>query len=200
MSDNNNFNSQRRNLMIINSIIFIMVISNTNITEFKILNIPFEIKKDNLILENYNILFIFTWIYFNIRYIATLIEKVNGNIDMFKNNIKVNQLTNNEITSAKELLNNKDIIIKFFAIYFIILFSIFKILVKILIPLFNKAIIDYIVPIIYSVIIVFIYLPIEWSLPINMIMLIAIGMLIDSGKLNLKRERYYKRRNKNNFS
>ncbi len=198
MNDDNNFNIQRRNVMIINSIMFVILISNINIVDFTILNIPFKIKPDNSILTNYNIFFEVAWLYLNARYISTLIDKLNSENVLFKKNNKINQLVTNEVNTARKLLNDKSFGVKLFAIWFIILFSSLKAIFQILTPLFEKAIFDYIIPLIFSLIVFFIYYPTVISVVLIVIMFFFIGMSIDSKKLNLKHERYIERKRDKN--
>lgn len=196
MMEDNSFNNQRRNLIIINCIMFIILISSMSISEFTIFTIPFKINEENSILTNYNILFEVAWIYLNIRYISTLIYKLNKEPVLFKKKNKINELVNSEVHIARQLLKDKSILLRLFAIWFILLFSTLKTIFKLLIPLFDKAIIEYIIPLLLSTIVFFMYYPKPITVVVIVIMFFFIGMSIDSRRYNFKKDRYIVRKRK----
>lgn len=86
MQDKNDLSTQRRNLMLMNVLMFLLAITDKKITEFKILNIQFDLNKELLFIESFNDLLIIIWIYFLIRYTSSMFYKIRYEAKLNSNN------------------------------------------------------------------------------------------------------------------
>ncbi len=102
MEDNNGLNSQRRNLMLTNVIIFLLYITETKINEIKILGINFTLKNKIDFIESFNDLLVILLIYFLIRYISSLYYECNKDI---KKSILLEILSINKNKFKKLIIN-----------------------------------------------------------------------------------------------
>ncbi|MGA1931521.1 hypothetical protein ACH5BF_02175 [Arcobacter sp. YIC-464] len=117
MEDKNDLSTQRRNLMLMNVLMFLLAITDKDITEFKILNIEFNLNKELQFIESFNDLLVIIWIYFLIRYISSVFYKIMEELEFKKEkdesiNFKTSKffvnLTNKIIQNFTILVFSKD--------------------------------------------------------------------------------------------
>lgn len=132
MNDDNNFNVQRRNLMIINILILIYSTTSNSINKFKILGIEFELNQS----FDLNYILLIAWIYFLFRYISTLSFKIHKKEIVLKEGLlglKDFKVLSKQKTTYAHSIYHAARLIKIFP-YF----------------LFNKIFLDYFIPIFFA--------------------------------------------------
>ncbi|APW66877.1 hypothetical protein LPB137_13905 [Poseidonibacter parvus] len=114
MEDINGLNSQRRNLMLTNVVVFLLYITETKVNEFKILDITFTLKDKIGFINDFNDLLGILLLYFLIRYISALFYESYGNTkngsllnDILKNKNKYKQLALNFIVRIIKIIFSK---------------------------------------------------------------------------------------------
>ncbi len=73
MYDDSNYNIQRRNLMILNVVMFFLAVTNKTIVDFKILNIDFSITQKIMFINSFNDILFIAWIYFFARFFSSVL-------------------------------------------------------------------------------------------------------------------------------
>jgi len=84
MEDKNDLSTQRRNLMIMNVLIFLLSITNKKIESFVLLNINFKINESINFINSFNDLLVIVWIYFLVRYSSSLFYISRDNKSLYE--------------------------------------------------------------------------------------------------------------------
>lgn len=128
MSDDNNLNSQRRNLIIISMIILVYSITANSIDKFQILGVEFIINQE----FDLNLALILIWVYFLFRYISTVAFKIRTEKIIEKEQKQINQIV---IAFSSNKINVQRVML---------------FLEKIVYLLFNKIFFDYYLPVLFA--------------------------------------------------
>lgn len=78
-------NAQKRNLMILNCIVFLILVSGESIDSFKILDISFNISESNKSFDSFNVFIYIAWIYTLFRYLASYFAYSNTKQEEYNN-------------------------------------------------------------------------------------------------------------------
>lgn len=153
MNDDNDLNIQRRNLMIINSIILLLAITEQKVDSFTIIGITFSLENK---IESFNNILLFVWGYLNLRYLSTFLYSL---LDI-NNNVFIPQDYFHKIFDELEDKRNKSNEEKsIFLVTFLvnIIDGLLKMFISVINLLLSKNLYDFIVPVVFTLINIYIY-------------------------------------------